>query len=130
MPKQSYYQKLFFIGAIWNWAATISFALGYKIMFPLFDMELPKYPIFFLLFLGLAFAFGMGYYWVSRDIFNNHGVVKMGILGKLIVFVGLSWAWLKGEIHFVPASAGAVDLIFAILYIEFLMTYKKTGHNG
>ena len=126
MPKESYYKKLFFIGAIWNWVATISFAVGYKFVFPLFGMELPKYPIFFLLFLGLAFVFGIGYYWVSRDIFTNHGIVKMGIIGKLIVFLLFSWAWLTGEIHFIPASAGIVDLLFAILYLEFLMTVKKT----
>jgi hypothetical protein len=125
MPKQYYYQKIFIVGAVWNWVATVSFALGYKIMFPLFGMELPRYPIFFLLFLGLAFSFGIGYYLVSRDIYKNHGIVKMGIIGKLIVFVGLSWAWLTGEIHFIPASAGIVDLLFAILYLEFLMAVKQ-----
>ena len=96
-------------------------------MFPLFGMELPKYPVFFLMFLGLCFVFGIGYYWVSRDIYNNHGIVKMGIIGKLIVFVGMLWACLIGQIHFIPASAGVVDLIFVILYIEFLMTFKRAG---
>jgi len=60
----------------------VSFALGYKFVFPLFGMELPKYPIFFLLFLGLAFVYGLGYYWVSKDIYQNYAVVKMGILGN------------------------------------------------
>ena len=39
MQKEPYYQKLFFIGAIWNWVATVSLALGYKSLvtdFPLF----------------------------------------------------------------------------------------------
>ena len=127
MPKQDYYKTLFLVGAVWNWVATVSFAVGYTFMFPLFDMALPRYPVFFLLFLGLAFSFGIGYYLVSRDIFKNHAVVIMGIVGKLIVFVGLLWAWLCGDIHFIPFSAGIVDLLFAVLFIEFLMTVKKAG---
>jgi len=125
MLKQDYYQKLFFIGAIWNWVATLTFCFGYKILFPLFSMELPKFPVFFLMFLGLAFVFGIGYYWVSQDLNNNHGIVKMGIIGKLIVFVGLTWAGITGQVHWILIGPGIVDLVFAVLYIEFLMTYKR-----
>jgi hypothetical protein len=126
MPKENYYQKMFLIGAIWNWVATITFAVGYKIVFPLFSMELPKYPVFFLMFLGLAFVFGIGYYWVSKDLTKNHDIIKMGIIGKLIVFVAFLWAVITGQIHFILIGAGIVDLIFAILYMEFLKTYKTS----
>jgi hypothetical protein len=125
MPRESYYQKLFFIGAIWNWVATVSFALGYKFLFPLFGMKLPQYPIFFLLFLGLAFVFGIGYYWVSKDIHQNHAVVKMGIICKIIVLVGLAIDAVTGRISVLLVGPGIVDLIFAILFIEFLSTAKK-----
>lgn len=127
MPKKDYYRKMFLIGAIWNWVATSTFIFGYKILFPLFGMQLPVYPTFFLMFLGLCFVFGIGYYWVSKDLTKNHGIVKMGIIGKLIVFVGLTWAGVTGQVHFILIGPGIVDLVFAILYIEFLMTYKKFG---
>ena len=127
MPKQDYYKKMFFVGAIWNWAATSTFIFGYKILFPLFGMELPGYPVFLMMFLGLCFVFGIGYYWVSRDLTKNHGIVKMGIIGKLIVFVGLSWAGITGQVHFILVGPGIVDLVFAILFIEFLNTYKNAG---
>lgn len=125
MPKQDYYQKMFFIGAVWNWVATSTFVFGYKILFPLFNMQLPVYPVFFLMFLGLCFAFGIGYFWVSQDLTKNHDIVRLGIIGKLIVFVGLTWAGITGQVHFIMIGPGVVDLVFAILYIEFLMTYKK-----
>jgi hypothetical protein len=124
MPHESYYKKLFFIGAIWNWVGTVSFAVGYKFLFPLFGMKLPQYPIFFLLFLGLAFVFGIGYYWVSKDIHQNHAVVKMGIIGKLIVFIGLTADAVAGHISTLMIGPGVVDLIFTILFIEFLLTAK------
>lgn len=125
IPKASYYRKMFFIGAIWNWAATLSFALGYKMIFPLFGMKPPVYPVFFLLFLALAFLFGVGYFWVSLDLGQNHAIVKLGIVGKIVVFVGLTWAALAGNISLLLIGPGVVDLIFAILFIEFLASYKK-----
>jgi len=78
-----------------------------------------------LLFLGLAFVFGLGYYRVSRDLTKNYEIVKMGILGKLIVFIGLTWAGATGQVHWILIVPGIVDLVFAILYIEFLMTSEK-----
>ncbi len=129
MPREEYYKKMFFIGAIWNWVATLTFAIGWKFLFPLFGMAFPNYLVFFMMFLGLAFVYGIGYFWVSRDISRNHDIVRMGIIGKLIVFVSMLLAWIGGEIPIIIVGSGVVDLIFAILFIEFLMTYgKKEAH--
>ena len=125
MPKEDYYNKMFFIGALWNWSVSLSFALGYKLLFPLFGMDLPNYLVFFMMFLGLVFVYGIGYFWVSRDINKNHDIVRMGIIGKLIVFVALLWAWVDGEVPVILVGAGIVDLIFTILFIKFLNTYKQ-----
>jgi hypothetical protein len=96
MPKEGYYKKMFFIGAIWNWVATLTFAIGWKFLFPLFGMASPNYLVFYMLFLGLCFVYGIGYFWVSRDISSNHGIVRMGIIGKLLVFAGFLIAWVMG----------------------------------
>jgi hypothetical protein len=127
MPKKGYYKRLFLVGAIWNWSAAAVFAFGYKILFPLFGMALPLYPVFFLMFLGLAFVLGIGYFWVSNDIHKNHDIVRMGIIGKFFVFAALMWAWISGQIPLILTGAGVVDLVFAVLYAEFLLTCKKTG---
>ena len=127
MPKESYYGKMFLIGAIWNWVATLPLIFGYKMILPLYGMELPRYPVFLLLFSGLCFVFGIGYYWVSRDLGRNHDIVRLGIAGKLLVFVALSWASLTGQIHPLWISAGIVDLVFAVLFMQFLATVKRQG---
>ncbi len=125
MSRESYYRKMFFIGAIWNWVATVTFALAYTFLFPFFGMQLPRYPVLLHLFLALAFVFGIGYYWVSRDIYSNHAIVKLGILGKLLVFVLLVAAWINCNISIFLVPPGIVDLIFAILFVEFLATMAK-----
>ncbi len=129
MERAVYSKNLFFIGAIWNWLATLSLALGYKWCFPLFKMDLPQYPVFLILFLGLASIFGLGYYWVSMDISQNHDIVKLGIIGKIFVFVALLSAGITGQVAWALVGGGVVDLIFAVLYIEFLISYPgKRGH--
>jgi len=54
----------------------------------------------------------------------------MGIIGKLIVFAGLSWAGVSGQVHFIMIGPGIVDLVFAILYIEFIKTIKNPEFNN
>ncbi len=120
VSKQGYYTKLFTIGAIWNWMAAGTFILGYRLIFPVLGMPPPVYPAFFLMFLGLCFIFGNGYHWVSRDLGRNHGIVKLGIIGKLIVFGGLTWAGLTGQVSPILIAPGVVDLVFAVLYFGFL----------
>jgi len=127
MPRQKYYRKLFLIGALWNWIITVFFAFAYEAIFPLFDMPLPIYPAFFMMFLGLAFVFGIGYYWVSQDIGKNHAIVRMGIIGKIFVFIAFVWGWIDGQIPLLLVGAGVVDLVFAILYFEFLLFWRKSG---
>ena len=73
-----------------------------------------------VVFLALAFVFGIGYYWVSRDVRKNRDLVRLGVLGKLAVFVLFSIAWITGEIPFLLVFPGVGDLIFAILFIGFL----------
>jgi hypothetical protein len=130
MPKEGYYKKMFFIGAIWNWVATLTFAIGWKFLFPLFGMASPNYLVFYMLFLGLCFVYGIGYFWVSRDISSNHGIVRMGIIGKLLVFAGFLIAWVMGEVPLIIVGSGIVDLIFAILFIEFLKSYGTMEGHG
>ena len=99
--------------------------MGFEKSLIIFSVTLPNYLVFFMMFLGLVFVYGIGYFWVSRDINKNHDIVRMGIIGKLIVFVALLWAWVDGEVPVILVGAGIVDLIFTILFIKFLNTYKQ-----
>jgi len=129
MRKEKYYRNLFLIGAIWNWSATTIFFFAYEPIFSLAGMEVPANPLFLRLFLSLAFVFGIGYYWVSRDIANNHAIVKLGIMGKLSVFVLMTFYWIEGDVKLSLVPTGVVDLIFAILYLEFLFYFSSMGKD-
>ena len=76
--------------------------------------------------MSLVFVFGIGYYWVSKDLSKNHDIVKLGIIAKILVFMIFSYHYLTGNMPLLIALCGVVDLIFAILFLEFLMNMKKT----
>ncbi len=122
---EAYYRNLFFVGAVWNWGASIVFFLFYKRIFTLFGMEIPLYPSILHLFVALVLVFGIGYYWVSRDIQKNNDIVRMGIIGKILVFLLFLFHSLFGNLHPLFIAAGAVDLVFAVLFIEFIISSKK-----
>lgn len=123
--REVYYRHLFFVGALWNWGASVVFILFYKKIFTLLGMEIPLYPSIMHLFLVLVVTFGIGYYWVSRDIQKNHDIVRMGIIGKTLVFLLFLFHSLFGNLHPLFITVGAGDLIFAVLFIEFLISSKK-----
>ena len=120
MEKENYYRNLFFIGAIWNWMVAIVSTFFYHPMFRLLGMDDPVYPGILYTFFGVVFVFGIGYYWISRDLENNDNIVKMGILGKTWVFAVALYYAIVGDFHWLLVLPGTVDLVFAGLFIEFL----------
>jgi hypothetical protein len=127
----NYYQKLFFIGALWNGAVSITFFFFSNPIFGLLGMASLNYAVIMQLLMSLVFAFGLGYWWVSRDLYNNNTVVLMAIFGKTMIFLVLFYyALMVRNISMVLLTPGIVDLAFAILFLEFLFNKKKLGKKG
>lgn len=124
MQKQHYYRKLFLISAAWNLLLAGS-ALAVQLwQFIAADTALfPgwQFPIGYLYF---VFVFGVGYYLVARDLDNNHGIVQLGILGKVGVFAIFMADFIWGAGDLTQTLIGGVDLLFALLFIEFLYTRR------
>jgi len=125
MDRQSYYKWLFIIGAVWNWGASVLFFFWHDPIFAWLNMKALNYPATMQLAMSLVFVFGIGYYWVSKDIFMNHDIVKLGIIAKTLVFVVFSYHYFIGNMPLPIFLCGVVDLIFAILFIQFLMNVGK-----
>lgn len=115
---------LFRVGALWNLAVGLGALLFPRWTIALFHGdEFPSAALAFFYFSGFAgcvVLFGIGYWLVSLDVRQNHGLVVLGILGKLgvvlffpyRVWVGDTTAWIL-----LPA---AIDLFFVVLYADFL----------
>ena len=129
MNAKKEFKTLFTIAAIWNWSAALLFAfmalfnhtlLGY------FLTIIPESFLWYHLFLALVFVYGLGYYWIGNDARRNRDIIRMGIIGKALVFVMLTGGWLQGVITVLTAGAGIVDLVFAVLFIKIFYEVKTT----
>ena len=127
MKTPDYYKKLFFVGSLWNMGAAILFmiaSLFIPSMFDLFGTEEPTNYVWFYLFFAMVFTLGMGYYWVSSDINQNHALVKTGLIAKILFFLIMLGYTISGDFNWLVMAPASIDLIFAILFIEFLKNYK------
>ncbi|NVM04173.1 MAG: hypothetical protein HWN67_17710 [Candidatus Helarchaeota archaeon] len=126
MEKDNYYKYLFLIAALWNIIlGTLFFLMSITDPSAVFPTEIiipSLFPIHGLI--SLVIAYGIGYFLVSRDIDQNHGIVIIGIIGKLLIFLCSVVYYGLGELQLLNLLIGIGDLIFACLFIEFLI-YKK-----
>ncbi len=129
MDKRKFYKLVFLSGALWNIAIAVIFTLLTALALPLaamlFGLVVPPSLVFIYGFLALVFAIGIGLYTVSVDIDKNHGVVQMCAVEKYLVFIVFLIFFLYGDYNFGLVLPVIVDLIYGILFTEFLFNYKK-----
>ena len=128
MNKLNYYKYLFLVGAIWNIVLGVIYILTSLLLegsFEIAGLEEPPSLVFYHLFFGIVIIYGIGYYLVSINLDQNHGIVLMGILGKFWVFFLSGFYYLAGDFNLFGIVPSIGDLIFALLFIEFLLNYKK-----
>jgi hypothetical protein len=125
MHRKKYYKWLFLIGAFWNWGAGVLFFFWSAPILAWLNMQPLNYPGVMQLAMALVFALGVGFYWVSKNIHKNHDIVRLGIIAKTLAFLVLVYHYFIGNFHLLLALCGAVDLIFALLFIEFLKAVNK-----
>ena len=92
----------------------------------LFGMVVPPSLFFFYMMMGFIFIFGIGYIVVSRNINENHAIVILGgVIGRLMVFVGSAITVSLGQAKPILLVITTIDLLLAILAIEFLNSVRK-----
>ena len=122
LDKKKYYMYMLIIGAIWNIIISLLIFLGSFFANPgLNELGLVYYQMFSMVVL----LFGIGYYLVGRDLENNHAVISLGVIGKILVFIFMLTYYILGVVDAMSLVIGIIDFIFAILFIEFLVNFKK-----
>ena len=128
MEKKEYYKYLFLLASVWNWAVSI-LLLGLSLLTPDiitdFGVEIPPSLVFLQMLFVLVGIFGVGFFIIYMDIENNHGIVQMSVLEKVSFFVVFLIYFIIGDIGILVFLLVIVDLIFGILFIEFLLNFKN-----
>lgn len=106
--------------AVINWIEAVIFIIGDRWIRDSLATEPLANPEYSQLVYGLVFIIGIGYWWVGRDISQNHAIVKLGIYAQSFVFLVLAYHTLIGSLHPFYLISGVIDLTFAIFFILFL----------
>lgn len=115
------FQRIFLGGALWNLIGAGLFFLFWRQAFAFFNLEPPTYLAFFQAWLALAFVFGIGYYYVSQDLYGNLNIARLGIYGKTAFSVIFIYHVIFSGFHPVFLSGVFIDLVFVVLYALFLV---------
>jgi hypothetical protein len=131
MRNAKYYKILFLIAGLWNLGAAIICWIGCVFMpdmfFKMFGMPSPASLFPFHAMFWFILTFGIGYFIVSCDITKNHGIIFVGILAKILFLIDCIITLISKEANIMLLTTGIIDLIFAILFIEFLLKTKKVS---
>ncbi len=124
---ESFYKKVFLIGALWNIGGGVVIVLFTGWIFASANLTPPQPSVYYYAWIALFVTFGIGYYMVYRDMYANKNLVILGIIGKLgfaaIFLAGI--AAMPGQIPLFFLIPVIGDLVFVGLYGMFLNFAKK-----
>jgi len=117
------------VGAIWNIFVALACLFASLFMLDLvsavFGIQPPLTLIWLHFFLGFIFIFGIGYFFVSKNLEENQLVVVMGVMEKYMVTIVALIFFLISDIGLIGFLLCSVDFIFGCLYLEFLLYKNK-----
>jgi hypothetical protein len=131
---RQFFQRMFFVSALWNFSASIPGMLFPELSMKLFfgaamdtSLLLGNYYAYsmYLFWWGAVLLFGIGYYQVSRDIERNRGIVWMAIIGKLCFFAFFVASYCAGKATVLALLGGCGDFVFTVLFLIFLWQTRK-----
>ena len=73
-----------------------------------------------------VFIVGIGYYGASTNLNDNHYSIYIGIIGKLYVFLSMTYYYKIGSIGIMIWILTIGYSIWTCLFIEFLLNYTKS----
>lgn len=72
----------------------------------------------------LVLAFGLAYFWISRDPLGNRNLVLLGCIGKLSVF---AVAWVDYFAGVAPLSFAVLVIADAVFAAIFYLFYRRSA---
>lgn len=122
MPANTHapHRTLFLAAAAFNVVAGLAL-VAHPLWFDLLGIvPHPENTFFLALFVCLVLTFGYGYYLAAGDFASNRAIVKLGAIGKLLVFTTALIYLIAGRTSWHLPVVTIADLVFAVLFIRAL----------
>ena len=126
MRNQKFYKGVFLVAALYDLLLGLVFFVFYQRIYSLYGLTLNDSPAYLQLSAAFVFVQGLLYYFVYANLQRNIDIVKVGVAYKIVYAVVAFYYWAAGGLpHQMFAIFGFCDVIFIVLFILYLMDYKK-----
>jgi len=127
-----YDRILFAMAAAWNLGAAATLIFNPDFLLARLNVNDPGARLLARSFASSVTTWGIGYALVAFDRKRFRDFAWLGVISKTIFFTVYAAAFFGGQISFAAFIPALVDLIFAILFVEFLRrtSSKATGRRG
>jgi hypothetical protein len=127
-----YDRILFAVAAVWNLGAAATLVFNPDFLLAKLSVNDPDARLLARSFASSVTAWGIGYALVAFDRKRFRDFAWLGAISKTIFFMVYAEAFFGGRISFAAFIPALVDLVFAILFVEFLRrtSRKATGRRG
>ncbi len=131
MGGSRFYRAVFRAAAIYDMALGIAFFFVWRAIFDVLEVDPPEHSSYIHITAAYVFMQGLGYWFVAGKMLRNVDLVRLGVIYKAI-YVGLAVYYLAiGElIHEVFAWFAVFDLIFLILFVNFLLRVRSSAADS
>jgi hypothetical protein len=115
---------VFLTAAIFNWIVGASLLVDNSEFAASLGMETLRYDALYSPLVGLfIILFGAFSFAVYLDL-DNRAIVLVNAIGKLSAFAYFIFQWQMGNLPGGAAALGSGDLVYALLFIAFLLTRR------
>lgn len=119
------WRGVFLTSAIFNFVVGVSLAFDASAMIASMGVEVARYDALWSpLVAWFVIVFGIFYLAVWRNL-DNRPIVFISMVGKLGVVALIGLAWSRGLAPFGMVGLTLIDLVFAILFVAFLLTRRS-----
>jgi hypothetical protein len=114
-------RPLFPVAAAFNVMVGAPMLLAYPMSASLLRIEGPP-TVWYHICAAIVLVFGYAYWCISQDPVRYRPYVPLGVIGKLAFVAVIYWHWLAGDASPRLAALVTLDLVFALLFLRFLVT--------
>lgn len=124
-----YARRLFACAAAFNLLVALSGLFLFSLIAPLLGLVAAAGEVAYWrdLFFVLVLAFGVAYALVAVDAARFRAYVPLGVIGKSLVVVAGLAAWARGDVGPLAVAPLLGDVLFVVLFIDFL---RRSGKDS
>ena len=126
---EAYDRILFAVAAVWNLGAAATLIFNPDFLLAKLSVNDPDARLLARSFASSVTAWGIGYALVAFDRKRFRDFAWLGVISKTIFFTVYAGAFFGGRISFPAFIPALVDLVFAILFVEFLRRLTAKGQR-